>query len=146
MIRFNNKRDGLAIARAAGTRFDAAVDVVIGHLERGELTGGVVYKGWTGSSIHLHVAGFGPGWLNRDLLWVCFHYAFEQLNCRLILGAVPTCNHKHLEFFSKVGFKEVARIPEVFPSGAGAILTMQRADCRWLNLKPRTIAQGTTGV
>src|SRR5690606_5638427 len=119
VIRFNDPEDGHAIATAAGCTFNPAVDQVIARVEDlgegAELLGGVIYQNYTGSSIACHVAGFVDHWINRDLLWVCFDYPFNQLGCKYIFGQVPSYNSKALDFDTKLGFKEVTRIPDVFP-------------------------------
>lgn len=136
MIRFNHAEDGHAIAAAAGCTFNAAVDVVIARFEK-KLLGGVIYQNYTGTSINCHMAGFEPNWINKDLLWICFDYPFNQLGCKYMFGQVPSCNSKALDFDTKLGFTELTRIPGVFPNGELVVLRMAREDCRYLRLRPR---------
>lgn len=105
----------------------------------GELAGGVTYAGYTGASIHMHMAGFRPDWGDRDMLWVCFDYPFNQLGCKKVFAQVPETNTKALEIDQRLGFKIVAKIEDVFPDGACYVLALAREDCRWLKLKPRNI-------
>lgn len=143
MIQFGNHEHGYRIAEAAGCVYNPAVDQVISRVEDGELWGGNIITGFTGVSVHMHTAGFRPGWANRDFLWVLFHYPFVQLGCRTVFGQVPESNTKALEIDLKLGFKIVARIDDVFPDGACLVLSLAREDCRWLNLKPRGLVPGS---
>ena len=141
MIVFNNHDHGHVIAHAAGTAFNHLVDTCIGRIANGKLLGGVLFQNYTGSSIGVHVSGFADHWINRDMLWVCFHYPFVQLGCSKIFGQVPSTNSKALEFDLNLGFKEVARIEDVFPDGDLIVLAMKREECRWLGLKPRGLKE-----
>ena len=141
MIVFNNADHGHKIAKAAGTAFNAYSDVCISRVEGDELWGGVTYTAYTGTSMGLHVAGFRPDWVCRDMIWVCFNYPFEQLGCSKLFGQVPASNLKALEFDLKLGFIEEARIKDVFPDGDLIVLAMKREDCRWLKLKPRSLKE-----
>lgn len=140
MISFNIVEHGHRIAKEAGTHFNPAVDIVIARVSNsGELLGGVVYTNYTGASIGIHVAGFRPDWLNRDMLWVTFHYAFVQLGVKKVFAQMREANTKALEFNRKLGFKIVAKVADVFPDGACILSSLAREDCRWLDLKPREL-------
>lgn len=146
MIVFNDPNHGHRIAEKAGTIFNPAVDTCIARVGEGArdgvLLGGVTYTGYTGASIGMHVAGFADAWVNRDMLWVCFHYPFVQLGANKIIGQVPAHNIKALDFDLKLGFKVEARVPDVFPEGDLLVLGMYRADCQWLKLKPSSLTAG----
>ena len=135
MIICSDPVHGARIATAAGCSFDPAVDQVIAREENGELLGGVVYKDFTRESIAMHVAGFDPRWINKEMLWKAFDYPFVQLGCKTVFGPVPSYNTQALEFDRKLGFSQVAIVPGVFPGGDLVVLAMKREDCRWL--KPR---------
>jgi hypothetical protein len=139
MLVVNNAEHGFRIAEAAGCSFNPFADQVIARQEQGVLWGGNIYTGYTGSSIHLHMAGFRHNWANREFLWTAFDYPFTQLKCNRVFGQVPESNTKALEIDLKLGFKIVARIDDVFPDGACLVLSLAREDCRWLKLKPRDI-------
>lgn len=142
--RANDWEDGMAIAKAAGTTFDLMNDHCIAHVRDDELVGGAIYAGYTGHSIMVHVAGFSENWITKDLLWVCFHYPFVQLDCKKMFGMVPATNLPALAFDFKIGFKEVARIPDVFRDGDLVVVSMDRDDCRWLRLQPRKLKWGVS--
>jgi RimJ/RimL family protein N-acetyltransferase len=139
MIQMNNPEHGYAIAEAAGVIFNPEADIVISRLSNEELVGGVLYNGYTRASINMHVAAFSPRWGSRDMLWVCFDYPFNQLGCKKVFGQVPSKNEHALEFNLKLGFKIETLIPDVFPEDDLLVVSMVREDCRWLNIKPRTL-------
>lgn len=142
-IKFNDMEHGYRIAHAAGCIFNPAADRVISVTSEGKLLGGNIYTGYTGASIQLHMAGFTPGWANRDFLWVAFDYPFNQLGCGKIFGQVPESNQRALEIDLKLGFKIVAKIEDVFPDGACYVVALAREDCRWLKLTPRGLKPGS---
>lgn len=136
MICFNNHDHGRRIADLATCSFDPNNHTVISR-DNGQLAGGVIYTDYNGHSITAHIAGFTRNWLCPDLLWVMFHYPFVQLDCKKIIGQVPSYNHRALAFDYKLGFKYVTTVPEVFKNGDLVIISMGRDDCRWLKLRPR---------
>ena len=127
---------GFQITEAAGASFNPLVDQCLARVRDGKLLGGVVYQGYTGASIQMHMAGFVPNWANRNMLWVAFDYPFNQLGCGKVFGQVPEENAKALEIDLKLGFKIVAKVEDVFPDGACLVLALAREDCRWLKLRP----------
>ena len=143
MIIFNDLGHANRIAAAAGTIFNPAADTCIARVHHGVLLGGVTYTGYTGASIGMHVAGFADHWINRDMLWVCFHYPFVQLNANKVIGQVPAHNTTALAFDWKLGFKVEARVPDVFPEGDLLVLGMYRENCNWLKLKPSLLSAGS---
>ena len=144
MIEFNVTWQGYAIASAAGTHFNPDTDIVIARTEHQRLLGGVVFQKFTGASIRMHMASFDPHAMNRDILWVVFHYPFAQLGCSVLLGEIPSGNTKALDINRRLGFKEVARIEGAYPDGDLVVMAMRREDCRWLDLKPRSIKPGAS--
>lgn len=132
MIIHGTAEHGFAIAKAIGVMFNPVCDVSIVRVEDGQLLGGALYQGYTGASIRIHVVGFHPRWIDRDALWMAFHYPFDQLGCTKVIGFVPSINLKALDFNRKLGFKEEARISDVFRGADLVIMSMRREDCRWL--------------
>jgi len=140
VIEYSNPTHLETIANAANVLPNRAYDTCISRSKDGRLLGGVIYTNYTGASITMHTAGFDPAWVNRDMLWVCFHYPFVQLKCNKLFGQVPAWNVKALEFDLHLGFKEECIIRDVYPEGDMILLSMRKEDCRWLKLRPRTIA------
>lgn len=139
MIVFNNAEHGHRIAKEAGCNFNPAVDICISRWEDGLLLGGVIYQNFTGESIGIHMAGFHPRWVNKDMLWVSFDYPFNQLGVKRIFGQVPESNAKALELDLRLGFRIVTKIDGVFRDGGVIVIVLEREDCKWLDLKPQTL-------
>jgi hypothetical protein len=139
MIATGCEEHGHRIAHAVGGTFNPNSHVVLASVGRDsfELLGGVIYTDYTGASVQMHMAGFSPHWMTREFLWMAFDYPFNQLDCKKVFGHVPESNTTALEIDRKLGFKEVAKIEDVFPDGACYVLALAREDCRWLKLKPR---------
>jgi RimJ/RimL family protein N-acetyltransferase len=144
-IRVNEISDGVSIAAHSGTAFNPVVDQCIARVtSKGKLRGGVVYSGYTGQggSIGMHVVGFDPLWINRDMLWMAFDYPFNQLGVKKVFGQVPASNQKALHFDLALGFKVEALVQDVFPDGDMILVAMYRDECRHLRIVPRATTKG----
>lgn len=108
----------------------------IGLEKDGELVAGVVFDDYNGVSCCIHVASDGTRrWLNREYLWFTFHYAFNQLGVRKLIGKVTADNASALRFDRHLGFVEEARIRDACEGGDLIILTMTREQCRFLGVR-----------
>ena len=132
MITIGTYEHAQRIAATAGMFFNLECDQAIVRIEDEKLLGGVIYQGYTGASIRAHIAGFTPRWIDKSMLWMMFHYPFEQLGVNKIIGYVHSTNLKALDFNRKLGFKEEARIEGVFRDADLVIMSMRREKCRWL--------------
>jgi hypothetical protein len=138
VIEFNNIVHGFKIAAAIPRPYNPAVDIVISKVTpEGNVLGGVIYDGYTGGCIFMHQAGFSRNWLIGNMIWIVFDYPFNQLHVKKVAGTIPSRNKELLDFNRRLGFKEEARIKDAYPDGDMIVLTMERADCRWLNIKPK---------
>lgn len=136
----NDPEDGQEIAAAAGAYFNPACDNVICHHRGDERLGGQILTGYTGESISGHTASWSPHWINRDMIFMCFDYPFNQLGVKRIFGQVPEDNWHALEFNRKMGFKQVARIEGVYRHNIACIvMCLEREDCHLLKVRPRNI-------
>lgn len=144
VIEFNNPIHGERISRAldGDKPFHAGFDVCISITRGGKLSGGVIFDNYKKRSICMHVAAFEPNWLTRDFLWVVFDYPFNQAHVDKIFAPVESDNLHALQFDEKIGFVEETRMKDAIPGGDVVILSMYRAQCRWLDLVPRTITRG----
>lgn len=127
--------------RSIDSQFSPVTMEVISRVENGELLGGVIYENYTGpgGSIEAHIASLAPRWLNRDFLFIMFDYPFRQLDCKQAFVRVAANNEKSLHWCHSLGFKEYVRIEDVFPDGDMILLRMKREECRFLDIKPRTV-------
>jgi hypothetical protein len=136
---------GLEIAKRAGTTYNPLVDVNFCRVDDGEIVGGVVFTNYTGESISIHMAGWSKHWINRDLLYVAFDYPFVQLGVKRLFGMVPENNALAIEMNLKLGFNIVTRVEGVYPGDTACIvMRMDRENCRFLGVKPRSVISKRT--
>ena len=142
-IRFNHKDDGYALASVAGAPYNPLVDISICRLKDDRRLGGVLFSNYTDESIAIHSASWHPRWINRDLLWVTFDYPFNQLGVNRIFGMVPEDNLAAQKFNYNLGFRLVTRIEGVYKGNITClVMCLERNECRFLSLKPRTLKAG----
>lgn len=104
-------------------------------LERdGELVAGVLYEGYNGPNVWMHVAAVpGRRWMQRDYLWYCFHYPFNEMGVQRISGYVNASNTQARSFDEHLGFKVEATLSGAAPDGGDVLIyVMRREDCRFL--------------
>ena len=95
------------------------------------------YESCNGASVLGHLAGIGRKWMNREFLWYCFYYPFEQLKVNKILGLVESTNLDAQQLDEHLGFCLEATLKDAAPNGDLLIYSMTRDQCRWLSLKDR---------
>jgi RimJ/RimL family protein N-acetyltransferase len=114
----------------------AAVEGMKGlGLERGgELTAGVVYEGYNGHNIWMHVAAQPGGkWLDRQFLTACFLYPFVQLGVKRVSGYVEARNTAARRFDEHLGFKQEAVLEGAASDGGDVLIyVMRREECRYV--------------
>lgn len=101
-------------------------------LERdGELVAGVIYEGYNGHNVWMHVAI--PGRITKAYLRYCFHYPFVELGCTRLSGYVEASNAQARRFDEHLGFKQEAVLRGAASDGGDVILyRMTREDCRYV--------------
>ena len=85
----------------------------------------------------MHCAGVGKYWLNRTFLATIFDYVFNQLGCKVVFNTAAGKNKASVRFTQHVGFTQLGVVTDGFGDDDMVILTMSRADCRWLKPKAR---------
>lgn len=106
----------------------------IGLEEDGQLVAGMVVESYVKDTrCCVHLAGTGKRWLNRDFLWFGFHYMFDQLRCKVVVGLVNSGNADALRFDRHIGWVEACRIQDGAKDGDLVVMTMHREQCKWLN-------------
>ena len=106
-------------------------------LERdGELIAGVLYEGYNGHNVWMHVAGQpGSRWMTRDFLKYCFHYPFNELGVSRVSAYVEASNGPAHKLDAHIGFKPEARLKGVASDGGDVIIyAMTREDCRYVDV------------
>lgn len=104
-------------------------------LERGgELVAGVLYEGYNGRNVWMHVAATpGKRWMSRDYLWYCFHYPFNEMGVSRVSGYVNASNAQAVAFDENLGFRREAVLEGAAPDGGDVfIYVMRRGDCKYL--------------
>lgn len=146
MIYIGNVIHGKKVMESINSQFSNVTMKVISRAEDEELLAAVVYENYTGEggSIEAHIGSFSKRWLNRDFLYIIFDYPFNQLDCKQAFVRVKAKNEQSLNWCTSLGFKELVTIKDVFPDDDMIVLTMKRDECRWLNIKPRTIKSRRT--
>lgn len=108
--------------------------VCLGQVINNELRAVVVYCNFQGKSCQTHICSIGNNWMSKKYLWAMFDYPFEKLKLKVILAVIAGNNEKSLKLSRKLGFKDVAKIPDAHKDGDLVILTMRPDECRWLTL------------
>ena len=104
-------------------------------LERdGQLVAGVLYEGYNGQNVWMHVAGApGSKWMTRDYLRYCFQYPFNEMGVKRVSGYVNASNTAARRLDEHLGFKPEATLTGAAPDGGDVILyAMWRKDCRYV--------------
>lgn len=116
------------LKRAEGMR-------TIGLRKDGELVAGVVYEGFNGRNVWMHVAAVpGARWLVRDYLLACFAYPFLVCGVERVSGYVNASNVQARRFDEHLGFREEARLLGAAADGGDVILyVMWKKDCRYVH-------------
>lgn len=106
----------------------------IGLRKDGALVAGVIFDGFNGRNVWMHVAARpGRDWMTRYYLRACFHYPFVTCGVDRISGYVNESNQQARRFDEHLGFKEEARLKGAAPDGGDVIIyVMWRQDCRFL--------------
>lgn len=106
----------------------------IGQVQDGKITGVVGFDGYNGASCVMHVAGEG-NWCTKSLLFATFDYPFNRLNCNVVMAFVPSGNKAALRFNKHIGFSDPIEISGAHPDGSLLFMTMNKAQCRFLEAR-----------
>lgn len=104
----------------------------IGLRRGGQLVAGVIYEGFNGRNLWMHVAAEpGARWLVRGYLRACFTYPFAVCGVDRVSGYVNESNAAARRFNEHLGFREEARLCGAAPDGGDVIIfVMWRQDCQ----------------
>lgn len=112
--------------------------VGIGMESDGKLIAGVVFNDYNGANICMHVASdLSRSWMNKEFLWFCFYYPFEQAKVKRITTVVAESNEAAIKFNRHIGFTEETRLKDAHPDGDLIVFRMFRDACRWSNRRER---------
>jgi len=109
----------------------------IGQVTDGKFVIGVLYNGYTGSSISIHSRCDIPATVSREFYWAIFNYPFNVLKVKRLTGLVSTANLKAQKLDEHLGFERETVIKDYFPDGDGIVYIMRPENCRFLKLGDR---------
>jgi L-amino acid N-acyltransferase YncA len=98
----------------------------------GAIRGAVWLENYNGASALVHVVGDGRRWLTRAFAQAVFHYTFNVLGCKKLLGIVREANRDAQRFDEHLGFRRECVIADADPEGALIIYSLKREDCKFL--------------
>lgn len=109
----------------------------IGLQRHGAMVSGVIYEGFNGKNIWMHVAAEPGGrWLTREYMRVCFAYPFIQCGVDRISGYVNASNKEARRFDEHLGFIQEATLQGAAADGGDVIIyVMRRNGCRYVDPK-----------
>jgi hypothetical protein len=124
------------LAKLLGNEWVPGKGSIIGLWEDGiGPVAGCLYESCNGASVVGSLAGIGRKWMNREYLWYCYYYPFEELKVNKIIGIVESSNLEARRLDEHMGFTLEATLVGCAPKGDLLIYTMTKSQCRWLNLK-----------
>jgi hypothetical protein len=104
----------------------------------GSIAGVVIMDSWTPSGCQAHFAIDNPICIRRGLFREVAYHIHVVAGRKYIFGLIPADNKHAHAFDLKMGFKEVARIPDGYGEGVDYIVVrMSREENRWLPQETR---------
>lgn len=101
--------------------------------EQGGIAGIVVFDTWTPTSVNVHMAIDNPLCIRHGIFTEVSIHAYIRNGKKRLFGLVPSNNEKALRLDRKIGFTEVARVPDALDDGVDYIvMRLDKEDCRWL--------------
>ena len=106
----------------------------LGWEEDGQLVAGVIYEGFNGHNVWMHVAAEPGGrWMRREYLRYCFEYPFNEMGVSRVSGYLAASNTQAVRFDEHLGFHKEAVLTGAASDGGDIhIYVMRREDCRFL--------------
>lgn len=92
----------------------------------------VAYNAFIGRTCCMHVVVQRPELLSPRIVREAFEFPFVVCGCEAVLALVDSTNTAALDFDTRLGFAEVARVPNGGTDGDLVVLRMTRSECRWL--------------
>ena len=107
---------------------------LVAYDEQGKIVAVAAFDGFTDDSCNAHVAIDNALVIRAGFLNEVFRHLFVVCDLKRVFGLVPANNRKALNFDLKIGFTEVARIPDGFETGVDyAVVRLDKEDCRWID-------------
>lgn len=137
-IRIDAEGAGAWIMERVEGMFYDGIDHAFSTHQDGRLLGGFALTGYMGVAMTIHMAACDSRWFSRELAWLVFDYAFNQLKIRKLVAPVRSDNYHSLMLCRRAGWQTEAVLRDLYTDGVHMILlTMTRPQCRWLDYRPR---------
>jgi hypothetical protein len=137
-IRINEPGAGQWIMGRLGGKFTPGFDNSFSSHEGDRILGGFVLTAFLGGSMTAHMAAQDTRWCSRELLWLVFHYGFEQAGVYKMLTPLPSDDHKIIAMDMRAGWQLEATIRDAYGLGRHMlILSMTKETCPWLRYKSK---------
>lgn len=111
------------------------IETFIAAEKDGELIACAGYDRWHGTSIQQHIFVKKGEFIPKGFWWFIAWYPFEHLGVEMLIGITPSCNKDALNLARRYGYKELYRIAGAHHSGDLVIQTLNKKDCKWLNIR-----------
>ena len=118
-----------------GVRVPLSTDCKSIGLERdGVLVAGVLYQGFNGQNIWVHLAGSDGGrWMSRRFLRYGFAYPFVELGVQRLSAMVDASNAASRRLVEHMGYRLEATLQGAAADGGDTLIyVMRRHECRFL--------------
>lgn len=136
-VRIDEPGAGAWIMERVGGNFSEDRDHAFSSHRGYQILGGIALTSYLGGSLALHMASEDPSWCTREMLWMVFHYAFEQLGCRKVFGPVRSDNYHAIATNLRGGWSVEAVLRGAFDDADMIVMSMTKDACLWLDYKPR---------
>lgn len=121
---FNQQVPVLAVEDSCG---------IVAINEKNEYIGGCVLDNWTETSVQCSFLIESPMLLRDKFFHKCATFIFNEMGRELVYVLVPSDNEKSLNFVTRMGFIEQARLIGAFKEGVDyVILELRKENCRHL--------------
>jgi len=117
--------------------FDPNSSTVISIVDDQNILGAVIFTNYQPpATVEMSIVTVSPKWCNRQVLYECFRYCFETLEVKRIYTQVKGDNKKALDLNRRLGFKEIAVLPDYVVDMDDKIhdnhvFTMTKDECKW---------------
>lgn len=92
----------------------------------------IAYNGFTGRACFMHSAIDDPSVIDRTFVKAIFEYPFNQCGCSHVLALVDSANQQAMDIDTRLGFKELSRLPRAGLEGDLVTLVMAKDECKWI--------------
>jgi len=107
----------------------------LGLEKDGELVAGVIYEGFNGHNVFVHIAAEpGGNWITKSFWDYCFFYPFIEMKVSRMTAYVEARNAQSIRFVEHLGFViEAVLAGAASDGGAVRLYVMRREDCRYVD-------------